>query len=118
MSITGIPANHSCQVPLGDHSATNSSSDNGQSMNSKKGKSRKNCKACMQKKGKQQGIWKMPASALKALKQQLDKGLVPVHLFGFAEQPQAPSCVQRWREAALAPSGVWTFAHQLQPPAA
>jgi len=73
----------------------------------------------MQRKGKQQGIWKTPASALKALKQQLDKGVVPVHLFGFAEQPQdAASCVQRWREAAPAPSGVWTSAHQLQLPAA
>ena len=60
-----------------------------------------------------------PASALKALKQQLDKGLVPGHLFGFAEQPQgAPSCVQRWREAAPAPCGVWISSHLMQLPAA
>ncbi len=59
-----------------------------------------------------------PPSALTALKQQLDKGLVPGHLFGFAEQPQdAPSCVQLCREAAATPAGVWTSAHQKQPPA-
>ncbi len=60
-----------------------------------------------------------PPSALTAFQQQLDKGLVPGHLLGSAEQPQdAPSCMQRWREAAPAPAGVWTSAHHMQPPAA
>ena len=82
---------------LGDRSATNTSSDNRQSMNSRKGKSRRKWKACLQRKAKLQEIWMTPASASKALKRQLDEGPVPGHLFGFAEQPQdAPSCVQRW----------------------